>query len=391
MIERTQLKIIGELLKSFPVIGIIGPRQAGKTTIAKQIINNFRDIDFIYLDLENPEDEAKLSDPVLFFKMNLDKCIVLDEIQIKPALFSVLRSMVDIKRTAGRFIILGSASPDILRKSSQSLAGRVAYTEIYPFNYTEINNYSDYLHHWTSGGFPNAFLSRSENIRKKWLISFIRTYIERDIPALYAGINRNTMKQLLGMAAHVHGNVINYTTLSKSLGITSPTVKKYVDFLENSFIIRQLEPYSVNLKKRLVKSPKLYIRDSGILHSLLGIYSFNDLLAHPQLGNSWEGYVLEQIIQLAGEEYNYCFYRTHEGAECDLIILKGNIPLISVEIKYTSAPRLTMGNRQAFADINAKFNFIITPQTENYNLTENIKVFNFHSFITDQLHQICKY
>lgn len=389
MVERHQLMNIRELLQSFPIIGITGPRQSGKTTIVRQIIGTEKQTDFIYIDLENPEDDTKLADPVLFFKMNSDKCIVLDEIQTKPSLFPVLRSMVDLKRTSGRFIILGSASPDVLKKSSQSLAGRLAYVEISPFHYSEIHEIRDYLHHWVSGGFPDAFLSRSDNIRKKWLINFIRTYIERDIPALDSGINRNTMRQLLGMTAHVHGNVINYTALSKSLGITSPTIKKYVDFLENSFILRKLEPYSANLKKRIVKSPKIYLRDTGILHSLLGLYSINELLVHPQLGNSWEGYVIEQIIQKTGEEYNFCFYRTHEGAECDLVALRGNVPFFAVEIKYSSSPRLTVGSRQAFADINARHNFVVTPQTDNYILAENIEVYNFHSFINEKLPSIC--
>lgn len=391
MIQRMTESVLAEIISNFPVLGIIGPRQSGKTTASKHLMTLLSStISFLYLDLENPEDAAKISDPVLFFKMNMDKCIILDEIQARPDLFPVIRAMVDMKREAGRFILTGSASPELIRGSSQSLAGRIAYLEITPFNYTEIFQLQGYTHHWLSGGFPDAFLGKSDRTRKLWLQNFIRTYLERDIPALDPGINRRSMSQLLRMSAHVHGNVINYSALARSLGVTSPTIRKYLNFLEHSFLIKLLEPYSVNVKKRLVKSPKLFFRDSGILHSLLGLHLYDDLMSHPQLGNSWEGYVIEQIIQLTSGDFNPCFYRTHEGAECDLVLLKGNKPYIAIEIKYTSAPKISFGTRQAFSDLKAKHQFIITPETDDYFLAKDIRVCNIHDFLLKMLPEILK-
>lgn len=331
MIHRRALSNLIEILDHFPVLGIIGSRQCGKTTIARQLMEAVPGIRYLYLYLENPEDLAKLTDPVLYFRMNQEYCVVLDEIQQRPDLFSVLRSMIDQQRTAARFIVLGSASPALMKNSSQSLAGRVAHQEISPLNYTEIHHLSDYSPHWLHGGYPDAYLGKYDKIKGLWLTNFIRTYIERDVPALDPGINTGSMRQLISMLAQVHGQVINYSNLSRSMGVTSPTVIRYIGFLENSFLIRQLQPYFSNSGKRLVKSPKLFIRDSGILHSLLSLKTMEEVFSHPQLGSSWEGYVTEQILQLLPDGFAWCYYRTHEGAECDLVILKGGKPFISIE------------------------------------------------------------
>lgn len=382
MVLREKIESLRETLSYFPVTGIVGPRQVGKTTLAKELLTQINK-ESVYIDLENPRDLAKLSDPVLFFENNIEKCIVLDEVQRMPDLFPILRSMIDMKREPARFIILGSASPELIRDSSESLAGRIAYEELTPFNLTEIKG--ELYKHWVSGGFPDSFLAPNNKIRIKWLSSFIQTYIERDLPLLGLDINRNTIRKLWTMIAHMHGNVINMSNIGKSLELSSTTIKKYLSFLEDAFLIRQLYPYAANVKKRLVKSPKVYIRDSGILHHLLNIDNFNDLECNPILGASWEGYAIEQITQKLSSDTEYFFYRTHVGAECDLVILKGGKPEISIEIKYTSSPKSSKGMKIAFEDIGAKQNFVITPNTDYYFLQKDIQVCSLITFLTKHL------
>ena len=384
MITRLITTGLIETLDYFPVAGIIGPRQVGKTTLGKHIIKQLEK-DSIYIDIENPEDQAKLSDPVLFFERNQDKCIVLDEIQRMPDLFPILRSMIDKNRVNARFIVLGSASPALIRDSSESLAGRIAYEELSPFNITEIAHRKDINFHWFTGGFPNALLAPSDSIRKKWISNFILTYIERDLPMLGLNIPRDIIRKLWTMIAHIHGNVLNMNSLGRSLEMTSTTIKKYLTFLEEAFLIRQLYPYTANVKKRLVKSPKVYIRDTGILHQLLNIPSFDSLESYPILGHSWEGYVIEQITQKLDLDTQYYFYRTHEGAECDLVLVKGGRPVTAIEIKYTSSPKSTRGLNQALNDIGAEQNYIVTPGTDDYLLNEKIRVCNLMTFIENYL------
>lgn len=386
MIKRNIDKFLVKLLKNFPAVGIIGPRQVGKTTLTKLLKNSIPK-ESIYIDLENPKDRAKLNDPVLFFESMIDKCVILDEIQRFPELFPILRSMIDAKREPSRFILLGSASPDIIRDSSESLAGRIAYCELSPFNITELNNNS-FKNHWFRGGFPDAFQAIDEEIVYEWHYNFVKTYIERDLPLLGLNVDSKILEKLWTMISHLHGNILNYSNLGKSLSLSSTTIKKYLNFLENVFLIRQLQPFSPNIKKRIVKSPKVYIRDSGILHYLLNINSFNELEFHPIVGSSWEGYVIEQILQLSNYRLQGYYYRTHEGTECDLVLLKGNIPHVSIEIKYTSSPKTSKGMLQAFEDLKTTQNFIITPTTDDYLITKNIRVCNLFDFLSKHLNQI---
>ena len=384
MIER---QIIPELLDSmsyFPVLGLVGPRQVGKTTLAKYVSDKVGK-ESVYIDLENPRDIAKLSDPNLFFELNEDKCVILDEIQRQPELFVILRSMVDRNRIPGRFLILGSASPELIRDSSESLAGRIAYEELAPFNLMEIISTGDLIHHWISGGFPNAYLAPNKRLQKKWLQNFIKTYIERDLPMLGLKIDTTIIRKLWTMTAHLQGNLLNLEALGKSLALTAPTIKRYLSFLEEAFLIRQLHPFSINIKKRLVKSPKIYVRDSGILHHLLGIDDFESLTSNPIIGHSWEGYVIEQIYQLVRQDYDLFFYRTTQGAECDLVLVKSGIPHYGIEIKYTSAPKLTKGNRIAFEDLKTKKNFVITPNSDDFLITENIRACSIQTFLDKYL------
>lgn len=384
MILRYITESIKETLDYFPIAGIVGPRQVGKTTLAKYLINHLNK-ETLYIDIENPKDQAKLTDPILFFERNQNRCIILDEIQRMPELFPILRSMVDANKVPARFIILGSASPDLIRDSSESLAGRIAYEELTPFNITETAGQKDIFHHWISGGFPDAFLAPNDNIRNKWLSNFIQTYIERDLPILGLDINRNILRKFWTMIAHIHGNILNMNNLGRSLGLSSTTIKKYLAFLENAFLIRQLYPYSANVKKRLIKSPKVYIRDSGILHNLLYIPNFDSLESNPILGASWEGFVIEQIAQKINTDTQSYFYRTHEGSECDLVLTRGGKVLVAIEIKYTSSPKITKGMKNAFDDINAKNNYIISPNTDNYLIADNIRVCNLSTFMKEYL------
>jgi predicted AAA+ superfamily ATPase len=297
-----------------------------------------------------------------------------------PELFSVLRPMIDMKREPGRFIILGSASPILLRQSSQSLAGRIAYIELSGFNLLELDSGAE-NELWFKGGFPDAFLSKNNDIWQQWLDNFIRTYINTDLPILGLDIDRNAIRNLWTMLSHVNAQVINYSNISRSLSVSSTTIKKYIDFLENAFLIRQLQPFYPNIKKRIVKAPKVYLRDTGILHNLLNIQSVDELEGNPLKGNSWEGYVIEQILQIAGSSYESYFYRTHQGAECDLVLAKSSNPTYSVEIKLSAAPSLTKGNKIAFSDVGALNNFVIVPESEEYQLSENITVCGLNGFL----------
>lgn len=384
MIERIKTETLVELINAFPVLGIVGPRQVGKTTLAKFIISKLEK-EAIYIDLENPRDQAKLNEPVLFFEQNEDKCVILDEIQRTPNLFPTLRSMIDQNRVPGRFLILGSASPDLIRDSSESLAGRIAYEELTPFNLTELINIIPLNTHWLNGGFPDAVLSNNLKTRDAWLKNFIQTYVERDLPMLGLDINRTTIQKLWTMIAHLHGSVLNMNNIAKSLELSSTTIKKYLAFLEEAFLIRQLQPFSQNIKKRIVKSPKVYIRDSGILHYLLNIETFDELQGNPIIGNSWEGYALEQICHLLPERMESYFYRTHQGAECDLVLTKAGVPEMGIEIKYTSSPKLSKGNLQSFQDLGTKRNFIVTPNSDDYLITKNVRVCSLETFLQKYL------
>ena len=379
MIKRETENEINALIGYFPAIGIIGPRQVGKTTLAKKI--KLKDKESIYLDLELPDDLAKLNEPSLFFNANSDQCIILDEVQRKPDLFPILRAVIDQKRVPGRFLLLGSASPELIRDSSESLAGRIAYKELTPLNLMEVTGESDYQTHWLKGGFPNAFLAPNSQLRKAWFQNFIQTYIERDIPQLGLKVSPVILHRFVQMLCHFHGNVWNANNFSKSLELTGATIKKYLYFLSEAFLVNILPPYSPNIKKRIVKSPKIYIRDSGLLHHLLHIYEPNDLYGHIVLGHSWEGYVIEQIKQLFADSYEFCFYRTHKGAECDLLLLKAGKPEIAIEIKYTSTPKLTKGFLNSIEDLNTKNNFIITPDTDSFLIRENVEVCSLTSFL----------
>ena len=298
----------------------------------------------------------------------------------------VLRALIDKDRKPGKFILLGSANPDLLRDSSESLAGRIAYVELTPFLIPEISEHFSTDQLWIKGGFPDAFLNKT--LWNEWMENFISTYLEKDLPMLGFPADRITARRLWTMIAHNHGSLINYSEFSKSLEISVNTIKKYINFLESAFLVRQLPSYYFNIKKRIVKSPKIYIHDSGVLHYLLGLETMNDILGFPKMGASWEGFIIEQIKALLPQKMNIYFYRTTDGAELDLVIEKGGYPYVGIEIKYGSNVRPTKGNTEAMKTLKTEHNFVIIKDDEDYFLSNGFRVCGINKFLKQYLHTI---
>ena len=365
-------------LKNFPVVAVLGPRQCGKSTLAKQIVSLRKKS--VYLDLERDSDLRKIDDPELFLSQHEDKLVCIDEIQRRPDLFKALRGIIDQKRRNGRFLILGSASRDLIRQSSETLAGRICYMELTPFLFSEVSNAGkpDLMKLWSRGGFPESFLSRSNQSSLTWRENFVRTFLERDIPQLGFNIPAQTLRRLWTMLANSHGQVLNSSRLGETIGVSHTTVRSYLDTLAQTFMLRLIQPLHVNVKKRVIKSSKVYLRDAGILHSLLRIDDKNDLFGHPVFGSSWEGFALENILT-AYPEYSPYFYRTSSGVEVDLILEKGT-KRIAFEFKSSQSPRVSKGFYQALRDLSIEHAYIISPVDEQYPLRKNITVAPLHTF-----------
>jgi predicted AAA+ superfamily ATPase len=372
-VKRALSAEISRKLKNNPVVAILGPRQCGKTTLAKTLREIHKG--FLYLDLEKPSDLAKLRDPEAYFNLYGDKRICLDEIQRVPEIFPVIRSDVDEKDRNGRFLILGSASPELLRQSSESLAGRIAFVWLTPFMLNEITSKHkrgglDKL--WLRGGFPRSFLAKSNQESYEWREDFIRTFVERDIVSLGLRHPPAQLQRLWTMCAHITGQVLNLSQLGNSLGVSHHTVRSYIDTLELCFMIRTLKSYSRNVKKRLVKSPKIYVRDTGILHTLLGLSTMNNLLGHPVYGGSWEAFVVEQILSTAPNMHAW-FYRTEKGNEADLVLEKGGKRFV-VECKASTSPQAGKGFHVVLKDLKPAQSWIVSPVKETYPVGKNIWV-----------------
>lgn len=377
-IKRQINTLFQEYLDLFPVTGIVGPRQVGKTTLTKEMANNQ---EFLYLDMERQADRAKLSQDAAYFLAQFkNQCVIIDEIQFMPELFNELRGIVDNDRRPGRFIILGSASPDLIRGSSETLAGRIGYLELSPFNLNEVE---DLKKLWVRGGFPDSYLAPSDKASKLWRRNFIQTYIQRDLGLLGLNTDIKLMERFWHLLASTQGALLNAQQFGRAIDVDRKTITHYINFLEGAFIIRILQPWYKNLKKRLVKSPKIYIRDTGILHSLLGLDSYESILNHIIVGNSWEGFVIEQIINSYEEERQFWFYRTHQGAECDLLIEKNGEVLAAIEIKFGTSPSVSKGFHISMEDTGAKQGFIIGNGEETYKIEEKITVTNLNHFVKE--------
>lgn len=364
MIKRQLETELTKTLRIFPALAILGPRQAGKTTLAKSITKKIKKKS-IYLDMENPDDRYLLQNPIPYFNQHKNDCIIIDEVQRVPELFPVLRSVIDNHRKPGRFLLLGSASPDLLAKSSETLAGRIYYHELSPFMLNEVADKYNMERLLLRGGFPIPFLTRKAEDARLWQQSFLTTYVERELPALGLSVSPQLVQRLFQMLAHLHGSIINYSQLAAALGVSSPTIHKTIDYLENAFLIRRLSPWFTNAKKRIVKSPKVYIRDVGVLLNLLKLYNMQNLLGHPQCGAVWEGFVLEQTINQWGKKYDYYYYRTQDGTEADLVLVKAGKPFAVAESKFNNAPSLTSGTFRAIDDLETKHNYVVTPRQED--------------------------
>lgn len=369
-------KIIDKF-KVTPCVALLGPRQCGKTTQARVIASQYSIPPQNYFDLEKSTDIQRLADPLLTLSA-LQGLIVIDEIQAVPELFRTLRVLIDDASLNQQYLILGSASRELIRQSSETLAGRLSYLELTPFHYLDTKEFNLL---WLRGGFPLAYLANNDEISFDWRQSYIKTYLEQDIPKLGIDIPAENLRRLWMMLAHVQGNTLNSSDFSRSLDLGNKTIRHYLDVLSGTFMIRQLQPWFENISKRQVKAPKVYIRDTGILHALLGIHCRDDLLMNPKLGASWESFVLEQLIILLGVDPLDCYYwRTHQGAELDLLIHR-NGKRCGYEIKYTSAPRLAKSMQVAMGDLKLDSLTVIYPGEVDYPLTEKIRVVSFKSLL----------
>ena len=380
LIPRNLATEINKRLQHNPVVAILGPRQCGKTTLALQIVKPLKKS--VYLDLENPADLAKLDDPLAFFSLHKDDLICLDEIQRAPELFTTLRSIVDERGKNGQFLILGSAGRDLIRQGSETLAGRITYLDLTPFLLNEIDplGLGDLRRIWLTGGFPKSYLAGDEDVSFQWRQDFIRTFLERDIGMLGFRMPPARLGRLWKMCAHIHGSLLNSSKLADSLGVSSHTIRSYLDLLEHTFMIRVLMPDAPNLKKRLVKSPKIYIRDSGILHALLDIRTHDDLLSHPVLGASFEGFAMENILASA-RSFEPSFYRTGAGAEIDLVLRRGR-RVLAFELKSSTVPIVTKGFWSALEDISPDDAYVVAPVKEAYPIKHGVKVTPLLNIIT---------
>jgi len=367
MVQRTELlRRVEYSLKRNPVTAILGPRQSGKTTLAREI---GRQKNAAYFDLEDPNDQARLANPQLILEA-LRGVVILDEIQRRPELTMLLRVLADRKPLPCRFILLGSASPDLMRQASDSLAGRIHFVDMGGFTLGEVgDDQCDRL--WLRGGFPRSFVADTDEDSRQWRLSFVRTFLERDMPQLGVQIPAETLRRFWTMLAHYHGQVWNGSEIGASLGVTNHTTRKYLDLLCGAYVVRQLQPWFENLGKRVVKSPKVYVRDSGLLHSLLGIPDLAALQGHPKLGASWEGFVIEQILSWAGERNAY-FWATHSRAELDLMVMaKGK--RWGFEVKYQDAPTITKSMRIAMHDLELERLWVVYPGQNGYLMDEKIE------------------
>lgn len=359
-----------------PIVALLGPRQCGKTTLARMFAQSEAKVVHAF-DLEDPRDLARLENPLLALE-DLQGLIVIDEVQRRPDIFPVLRVLVDQPDKQRQFLLLGSASRDLLRQSSESLAGRIEYVELSPFS---VNETHDAARTWWRGGFPRSYLADTDADSARWRSAYMTTYLEQDIPNLGISIPAPTLRRFWSMLAHYHGNVLNLSELGASFGIAHTTVRRYLDILTGTFMVRQLSPWWENIAKRQVKAPKIYIRDSGILHSLMGLTERSQLDIHPKLGASWEGFALEEVVRrYAATDSQFYFWATHGGAELDLLVIRGGERL-GFEFKFTDRPKLTKSMQIALDELHLDQLYVVVPQGDGFPLARNVRVTDLSSLI----------
>jgi predicted AAA+ superfamily ATPase len=381
MIERhREVRAIRALLRRHPVVGIIGARQVGKTTLARLLLAKALGT-ATYFDLEDPEDLARLADPMIALK-GLRGLVVIDEVQRRPDLFPILRVLADRPRRPARFLVLGSASPELLRQGSETLAGRIVYHELGGFSLEEAGtDQAGKL--WLRGGLPRSFLGRTNVESDEWRRGFVRTFLERDLPQLGITVASTTMRRFWTMLAHFHGQTWNASEFSRSFGVADTTVRGYLDVLTSALVVRQLPPWFENISKRQVKAPKVYVADSGLLHTLLGIHKVEDLEGHPKVGASWEGFVIEQVVRWLGARSEECFFwRTHAGAELDLLVTRGR-KRFGFEVKRTSQPQLTPSMRSAMADLHLTRLDVIHAGDHTFPLARQVRAVALNRLLDD--------
>lgn len=380
MIPREAKSKLLDLLHRFPAVALLGPRQAGKTTLALSLEEQ-PEPRALYLDLELPSDRAKLSDPELYLSQHRDRLVILDEIHRLPGIFQTLRSVIDRGRRTGRrvnqFLLLGSASIDLMHQSAETLAGRIAYLELTPFTVAEVRGISPSAPEmlWLRGGFPESFLAHDDEDSFAWRAAFIQTYLERDVPALGPRVPAETLRRFWQMLAHNQGQMLNAAQLAAGLGVSGQTVARYLDILVDLLLVRRMQPWASNARKRLVRSPKVYVRDSGLVHALLGIRTQEELLGHPIVGPSWEGMLVENILSSLPAAVHSWFYRTSAGAEIDLVLEFDPRSIWAIEIKRSiSNPVPSKGFYIGCADLKATRQIVLYPGTESYRINPNVEV-----------------
>jgi len=380
MIPRTAKAKLIDLLGRFPAVALLGPRQSGKTTLALSLEEELKP-QALYLDLELPSDRVKLTDPELYLSQHADRLVILDEIHRLPGIFQTLRSVIDRKRRVGRkarqFLLLGSASIDLMHQSAETLAGRIAYLELTPFTAAEVGETSpsatDRL--WLRGGFPESFLADDDQTSFEWRTAFIQTYLERDVPTLGPRVPAETLRRFWQMLAHNQGQMLNAAQLAAGLGVSGHTVARYLDILVDLLLVRRLQPWAANVRKRLVRSPKVYVRDSGLVHALLGIGTQEELLGHPVVGPSWEGMVIENILTSLPEIARPWFYRTAVGAEIDLVLQFGPEKTWAIEVKRSiSNPAPSKGFHVGCADLKVTRQIVLYPGKDCFPLDSKTDV-----------------